>query len=50
MFRLLIFTSLLFTTIFAKNLHIQWDSTYGADKEEKAYGVTQTKDVCYQIK
>ncbi len=44
MLRLVIFTSLLLTTTFAKNLHIQWDNTYGADKEEKAYGVTQTKD------
>lgn len=25
-------------------MHIQWDNTYGADKEEKAYGVTDTKD------
>ena len=44
MLRILLLLSSLFLFGFAKSLHIQWDKTYGADKEDKAYGVTGTMD------
>jgi len=44
MFRLFLFFSLILTTLSAKNMQILWDNTYGADKEDKAYGVTVTQD------
>ena len=42
--RIILLFTLFSSLAFAKNLHIVWDQTFGADKEEKGYGVTVTPD------
>ncbi len=44
MLRLSLLTALFATTLFSQNLHIVWDKTYGADKEDKAYDVVAAGD------
>jgi uncharacterized delta-60 repeat protein len=44
MIRLSLIALLCSVTLSAKTLHIQWDKTYGADKEDKAYDVVALKD------
>ena len=44
MFRYLIGTALLIATLQAQRLQPEWDKTYGADKEEKAYDLVITRD------
>jgi len=40
----LLAVTLLASTLFAKSPVIEWDSTYGADKEDKALAIAATKD------
>jgi uncharacterized delta-60 repeat protein len=44
MLRIFLLTSLFLIFTQAKPLQIEWDKTYGADKEEKAYGIVGTRD------